>query len=167
MNEDNVKNSRREFVKASGATVGALAAIAAFSGGNKAEAHEVEINAMGPTAEQSQAFLAMDTDGPVVMVNLLKFKLDGGAAEYAKYGAGVSKILKKIGARILFSGEARVCLLGNAEWDAVALVEYPNKMALINMIQTPEYQAIHHHREAGLEGQVNYAVIQNQLLSAE
>ena len=101
------------------------------------------------------------------MVNLLKFKPDGGAAEYAKYGAGVMKLLKKIGARIIFSGQASVCLIGNADWDAVALAEYPNKMALINMVQSAEYQAIHHHREAGLAGQVNYAVIQNKRSSAE
>ena len=120
----------------------------------------IEINAMSPTPEQMEAFLAMEHDGPIVMLNLLKFK-PGGAAEYAKYGVEVQKIFKKIGARIIFSGRPTVALIGNADWDAVALAEYPNKMALINMIQSPEYQAIHHHRENGLAGQVNYAVIQN------
>ena len=33
-------------------------------------------------------------------------------------------------------------------------------MALLQMSQSEEYQAIHHHRAAGLEGQVNYAVVQ-------
>ena len=54
------------------------------------------------------------------------------------------------------------CWIGKADWDAVALVEYPRKEALLEMIAMPEYQAIHHHREAGLEGQVNYAVEQTQ-----
>ncbi len=111
--------------------------------------------------------MSLDHDGPVVMVNLLKFKPDGGAAEYAKYGAAVSQILNKIGARILFSGQARVCLIGKGDWDAVALVEYPNKMALIRMAQSAEYQAIHHHREAGLAGQVNYAVVQSGGLASD
>ncbi len=40
------------------------------------------------------------------------------------------------------------------------LREDPNPMALLQMSQSEEYQAIHHHRAAGLEGQVNYAVVQ-------
>ena len=42
----------------------------------------------------------------------------------------------------------------------VALVQYPRKKTLLQMSMSPEYQAIHHHREAGLQGQINYAVIQ-------
>jgi uncharacterized protein (DUF1330 family) len=121
-----------------------------------------DINALLPTPEQNQAFMALETDGPIVMVNLLKFKPDGGAAEYAKYSAGVTPLLEKVGGRILFSGAAKHCWIGNADWDAVALVEYPAKEALMQMIAMPEYQAIHHHREAGLEGQVNYAVAQTR-----
>ena len=43
----------------------------------------------------------------------------------------------------------------------MALVEYPTPTALFEMVNSDEYQAIHHHREAGLEGQVLYAVLQN------
>jgi uncharacterized protein (DUF1330 family) len=121
-----------------------------------------EINALLPTPEQNQEFMAMESDGPIVMVNLLKFKPNGGAAEYAKYSTGVAPLLEKVGGRVLFSGAAKYCWIGNADWDAVALVEYPHREALMEMIALPEYQAIHHHREAGLEGQVNYAVAQNK-----
>lgn len=119
-----------------------------------------EINAMVPSQEQIKGFLALDHDGPIVMVNLLKFKPDGGREEYAKYAAAIQPILKNIGARVLFSSEAKFCLIGDADWDAVALVEYPRREALMQMSMSPEYQAIHHHREAGLAGQVNYAVVQ-------
>lgn len=119
-----------------------------------------EINAMLPTPEQFRGFLALDHTGPIVMVNLLKFKPDGGREKYAKYAEAIQPILKKIGARMLFSSEARFCLIGQADWDAVALVEYPRKEALYEMTQSPEYQAIHHHREEGLAGQVNYMVVQ-------
>jgi len=121
-----------------------------------------EINALLPTQEQNQDFMALESDGPIVMVNLLKFKADGGAAHYAKYSAGVAPLLEKVGGRVLFSGAAKCCWIGNADWDAVALVEYPKKESLLEMISLPEYQAIHHHREAGLEGQVNYAVAQTK-----
>ena len=166
LKSNSVNKSRRNFLRtASGATLGACAFASTAEATEETKA--IEINAMSPTSEQFQAFLAMKHDGPVVMVNLLKFKPDGGAAEYAKYGAEVTKILKKIGARIIFSGRASVCLIGNADWDAVALAEYPNKMALIKMVQSAEYRAIHHHREAGLAGQVNYAVIQNHRSSSK
>jgi haloalkane dehalogenase len=94
------------------------------------------------------------------MVNLLKFKSHGGEAEYAKYVAGIEPILEKIGAKILFAGRAQFCLIGQAQWDMVALVQYPRKRALLQMSLSPEYQKIHPHREAGLEGQINYAVLQ-------
>ena len=162
MSETNQTKTRRDFIKGTGMAASTIAVAAAF-GGEAARAHEVEINAMGPTPEQMQQFLALP-DGPIVMVNLLKFKPDGGAEEYGKYGQKIRPILESIGARLLFSGEARVCMIGNGDWDTIALVEYPNKMALVEMSRSEEYQAIHHHRAAGLEGQINYAVVQTDTI---
>jgi uncharacterized protein (DUF1330 family) len=34
-------------------------------------------------------------------------------------------------------------------------VEYPNRKALFDMSTSEAYQAISHHRDAGLEGQLN------------
>ena len=119
----------------------------------------IEINAMSPTQEQRKAFLTLP-DKPVVMVNLLKFKPNGGAEEYAKYAAGIQPCLKEVGAKLLFGGQTMSCLIGNGDWDMVALMEYPNPAALMEMVSTPEYQAAHVHREAGLAGQINYAVMQ-------
>ncbi len=158
MSGTNQQKTRRDFIRGTGMAAGTIAVSAAF-GGNTAYAHEVEINAMGPTPEQMREFMSLP-DGPIVMVNLLKFKPDGGAEEYGKYGEKIRPILKRIGARILFSGEAKVCMIGAGDWDMIALVEYPDKMALIQMSRSEEYQAIHHHRAAGLEGQINYAVVQ-------
>lgn len=156
---DTDQETRRTFIAASGVAAGALG-MAAIGGGSSA-AQAVEINAMSPTPEQMGEFMALPDEGPVVMLNLLKFKPDGGATEYAKYGAAVAPILEKFGARVIFSARAEFCLIGNADWDAVAIVEYPRRDALISMVGSEEYQAIAHHREAGLEGQVLYALVQN------
>lgn len=121
----------------------------------------VEINAVLPTPAQMQEFLALP-DSPVLMVNLLKFKPDGGAEEYAKYMTGVRPVLKKFGARIVISGEAATCLIGNGDWDMIALVEYPSPSVFFEMVNSDEYQAVHVHRDAGLKGQVLYAVLQHQ-----
>src|SRR3984885_15410454 len=100
-------------------------------------------NAMLPTPGQMQDFLALPDDQPIVMVNLLKFKPHGGEAEYAKYAAGIQPILEKLGAKILFAGKAEYCLIGKADWDMVALVQYPHKKTLLQMSVSPEYRTIH------------------------
>ena len=151
------RTSRREVLKTTGLATGAAVATSILGSTGEARAHE--INAMGPTPEQVQAFLALPAE-PIVMLNLLKFKPDGGREAYGEYGRKIGPILQKIGARLIFSGEARLCLIGGGDWDRIALVEYPNPMALIQMSRSEEYQAIHHHRAAGLEGQINYAVVQ-------
>ena len=128
--------------------------------GNPIPRHAVEINAMQPTSAQIQAFIALPDDGPIVMLNLLKFKPNGGQTEYGKYSAGVQPLVIKHGGKIVFMGRPEFCFIGNANWDAVALVQYPSKRAFLEMTSSSEYQAIHHHRDAGLEGQVLYALRQ-------
>ncbi len=146
--------NRRDFMT----TAGIAAAASALSGASPAQA--VEINAMQPTPAQIQAFVALPDTSPIVMLNLLKFKADGGQAEYAKYSAGVLPLVAKHGGKVLFMGRGEFCFIGSANWDAVALVQYPSKRAFLEMTSSAEYQAIHHHRDAGLEGQVLYALQQ-------
>ena len=160
MSESKDKKSRRDFIKTSGTAAGAATAMAALGMTGEARAHTVEINAQMPTAEQQQALAALPGDGPVVMLNLLKFKPDGGQAEYMKYAMAVQPLLAKVGAKSIFFGSADLCVIGNADWDMVGLVQYPNKLAPGKMTSTPEYQAIHEHRLNGLEGQVLYAMTQ-------
>ena len=153
--------SRRSFLKTGASAAGGLVLGASVGCSQETQVQVVEINAVLPTPEQMQDFLALP-DGPVLMVNLLKFKPDGGAEEYAKYITGVRPLLQNVGARILISGEAATCLIGNGDWDMIALVEYPSPAAFSQMVGSDEYQAIHNHRGAGLQGQVLYAVLQHQ-----
>ncbi len=157
-NEDN--ESRRSFLKTGASAAGGLVLGASMGCTEENQMKIVEINAVTPTPEQMQTFLALP-EGPVLMLNLLKFKPGGGAEQYAEYIEAVGPLLQKIGAKILIGGKAATCLIGNADWDMIALVEYPRPAALYQMVTSDEYQAIHHHREAGLEGQVLYAVLQN------
>ncbi|MDE0039633.1 MAG: DUF1330 domain-containing protein [Gammaproteobacteria bacterium] len=152
-------HERRDFIRKSGAAVGVAAFATTIGGQSAAAAEVVELNRMGPTPEQIQQFLALP-DRPVVMVNLLKFKDGDGAQEYGKYGEAMQTILKEVGAEIIFSGQCQATLIGGAEWDAVALVRYPNARSLIQMSQLPAYQEAHVHRAEGLEGQINLAVFE-------
>lgn len=125
-------------------------------------------NSLAPTQEQIQGFFDPNATGPIFMLNLLKFKAraqykDGrdseltGAQAYALYGAEVSKILAQQGGGGMFKADVTRLVLGEVEalWDAVAIAMYPNRQAMVTMMQSQEYQAIHHHREAGLAGQLN------------
>jgi uncharacterized protein (DUF1330 family) len=90
-------------------------------------------------------------NAPVTMLNLLRFKPDGGQERYAEYGAAVAPLLEKAGARVVFLGEAASPLLGEGPWDSVLQVEYPTRQAFLEMIASPEYQAIGHLRSEALE----------------
>jgi len=87
---------------------------------------------------------------PVVMLNLLSFKPDGGRERYGEYGDAVAPLLEKVGGRIVFAGEPAAALLGAGSWDLVALVEYPTRQAFLEMIGSAEYQAIGHLRTEAL-----------------
>ena len=120
-----------------------------------------------PNLDALQALAASTESGPVVMLNLLKFQGSEGAASYARYGAAINPILAARGARILYMGRAAELLIGSESWDAIALVEYPSRQAFLDMIASPEYQAIHTHREQGLERTVLYATTPLQGISSK
>ena len=125
-------------------------------------------NSVIPTQEQMEGFMSPGPDGPISMVNLLKFKekavyKDGreteltGQEAYALYSRGVMKTLATVGGKLVFSGDVSRLMLGKVEdlWDTVAIAQYPSRAAMLEMMQLPEYQEISIHREAGLAGQLN------------
>ena len=50
-----------------------------------------------PAADQVAAIRDMAIDGPVTMLNLLRFNPDGGAEAYARYGAAAAPFLEMSG----------------------------------------------------------------------
>ena len=127
------------------------------------------INEVYPTeAKQLAAMREPGPQGPIVMVNLLKFKpraeyRDGrptdltGRDAYMIYGAAVSKLLEQYGGRVVFAGDVTHLTLGKVDelWDEIALAEYPNRAAMVAMSMSQEWRDIAVHREAGLAGQLN------------
>ncbi len=125
-------------------------------------------NETSPRPDVAQAFFADADHGPMVMVNLLKFKdkatyPDGrdpeltGREAYERYGAAVVACLAAVGGHVVYSGPVTGMLLGAVEeqWDTVALAWYPSPQAMLQMVASPDYQAIEIHRYAGLAGQLN------------
>jgi uncharacterized protein (DUF1330 family) len=121
------------------------------------------MSAIVPNPEEFQKFVASPDDGPVVMINLLKFaaQAGGGSATgreaYERYADGATRMIEQQGGRVAWIGRPEHVLIGDASrdrWDLVALVEYPNRRAFIQMVSSAEYQKIHVHREQGLESTV-------------
>ena len=125
-------------------------------------------NALIPNDKQMKEFTEGDINTPIYMVNLLKFKKkavyeDGrktnlsGEEAYAIYGMEVIEHLKKVGGEPIFSGVVSRLMLGEVEelWNWVAVVKYPSRNAMLEMILNPDYLESEKHRSAGLEGQLN------------
>jgi uncharacterized protein (DUF1330 family) len=123
-------------------------------------------NALNPEPDQIRDFVA--TDGPVLMVNLLKFRAkaaypDGrdpelsGEEAYGRYASEMRKLVERTGGRFVLGARVEGLLLGRVEslWDTVGIVEYPSAKTLVEIASSPEFREIEVHREAGLEGQLN------------
>ena len=110
-----------------------------------------------PEEDTRAEFLENDDGGPFVMVNFLKFKPGGGSREYGKYGSAFAKLIEKHGGRFIYNGRVAQKFVGDEDWHAVALVHYPSRKAFVELTTSPEYMAIHPHREDGLEKTLVYA----------
>lgn len=110
-------------------------------------------SSLEPTRDQMAALAARPADAPVVMINLLKFRADGGRQSYARYGQEVAPHLQRVGGTVLYAGSAPTQVIGDREkpWDAILVVEYPSPAAFIDMVTNEDYLEIHEHRAAALE----------------
>jgi uncharacterized protein (DUF1330 family) len=107
--------------------------------------------------DQLDAFQARKDEGPVRMLNLLKFKPDGGFQLYMQYAEATGPLLEKVGASIVYSGRPAELLIGKEDWDLLAIVEYPTRNAFLQMVGSSAYQAIEHLRHDALVRSVLYA----------
>jgi len=125
-------------------------------------------NKVHPSKSQLEGFLEPGQEGPIYMVNMLRFREsasyeDGracdltGAQAYAIYGRAVANLVRDLGGKMVFSGAVSRLMLGEVEdlWDQVAIVMYPSRAAMLDMVMSDAYAEIAVHRDAGLQGQLN------------
>ena len=114
-----------------------------------------------PTGQDLKRFLAEDPGGPVVMLNLLRYAGEDGAASYAQYAEKIVPFLDRVGAELVYIGDTSTTLVApeSHEWDAVLLVRYPSREAFSRMVADPEYQQITGLRTRGLEAAVLQATV--------
>ena len=131
------------------------------------------INEIKPhNKEQLDGMMADGPEGPISMVNLLKFKdkakyEDGretnlsGYDAYQLYATEVVKLLPQYNGKAIFSGDVSFLSLGQVEdlWDEVVIVSYSNRKDLFAMSTSKEWREISVHRTAGLAGQLNIETV--------
>ena len=119
--------------------------------------------ALYPKPEQLMAMRESKTEGPVVMVNLLRFRDRAEAPDenlsgydaYQLYAKEMKKFVESKGGRFLWGGrlDEQVVGEGGEIFHLIGLVEYPSRAAFFKIATDPHVQAIGVHRSAGLEGQ--------------
>ncbi|MEV0135837.1 DUF1330 domain-containing protein [Dactylosporangium sp. NPDC050688] len=111
--------------------------------------------AVDPTGAALAEFLAAGDgdDGPIVMLNLLRFA-DGGREQYQQYAQAFrATVAARYGVEVLYAGNGLPALVAEPgqQWDAVLLVRYPSRRAFSRMVADPQYQQITHLRSGALQ----------------
>jgi uncharacterized protein (DUF1330 family) len=123
--------------------------------------------AIVPSPKQIQTMMEKGPQGPMVMVNLLKYRAKAaygnhaeakdnlsGREAYQRYGMVAMQHVMKRGGSVVWGGPEKFVMVGEDagnDWDDIVCVRYPSREAFLNMTMDPEYLAAHYHREAGLE----------------
>lgn len=118
------------------------------------------LNTIDPTKESIKALASeYPKDTPVTMLNIIKFKekADGsdesGMEAYKRYGENAASHVKAAGGKIIFAGEVKNTVIGDMidQPHQVLLIEYPSVSHFLNMVMSPEYQALSKDRTIALE----------------
>ena len=122
--------------------------------------------AIDPTGAQVRAIRDHGPDGPIVMLNLLKFHAEArypegsglagtGAEAYARYQHNFTVSVGEISqAQIVFDGPVQRTFIGapaDGDWDRMLIVRYPSRQHFLAMMADPAYKDGLIHRYAALE----------------
>ena len=127
-------------------------------------------SAIAPDAAAIAVFGQANQDAPFAMLNLNQFRAQaapppGDAADagstgeeaYERYARTALWQVMRRGGRLLFAGEPIGMVVGleghplGQRWSQVALVFYPSRRHMRDMLADPDYRAAVPHRVAGLE----------------
>lgn len=126
-------------------------------------------SSIDPTRDQVRNLRDHGRDGPVVMMNLLKFRKTAnyspdagmascsGKAAYDRYQHAFTVAVGAISqAEVLYDGPCEQVFIGQAgtdatNWDKLLLVRYPSRQHFLAVMADDSYRDALVHRYAGLE----------------
>jgi uncharacterized protein (DUF1330 family) len=100
-----------------------------------------------------EKLLAEASAGPIYMLNLLRFRPDGGEERYMSYISETNFARDEYGAELIYfarGGNALVAADEGQQWDMAGVVRYPSMQHFVNMVRDPRFQAKEHLRTEGL-----------------
>lgn len=113
-----------------------------------------------PNFEWFMAINSRTDDGPVHMINLMKYHeraqyadgSDGGVSgKEADDRYAPVAVLREIGARVVLHADVDSQLDGTPTWDRIGIVEYPSRAEFLAMQQRPDFAKKHEHKAAGMK----------------
>lgn len=101
---------------------------------------------------------APEDDGPIYMVNLMKYhevaQYEGGGEQISGREAddryNPANVLSKIGATIVFVADVLKTHVGDEDWDRIAIVRYATRRSFIDMQRRDDFGEKHKHKAAGM-----------------
>jgi uncharacterized protein (DUF1330 family) len=108
-----------------------------------------------PSPEQLAEVASLDRGAsePVVMLNLNRYRANGGREAYARYAEVALRVLDRVGGRILWAAPAIGTVIGDDSdrYDEVIAVWYPSLAAFMELATDSELHSARGHRLDGLE----------------
>lgn len=122
-----------------------------------------------PTGDQIRKLRDQGPEGPIVMVNLLKFREQAvyppdsaepqrsGREAYYLYEHAFTVTVQEVGqAQVIYRGPVNQIFIGRmddpaADWDDALIVRYPSRQHFLAMLADTRYRDALVHRYAGLE----------------
>lgn len=97
--------------------------------------------AIDPSRESFERFMTAGGEGPLVMLNLLRFADRSG---YEAYLRAAAPFIAKVGGEVVYAGIGGDALIAEAgqAWDAVLLVRYPSREAFAAMVADRDYREV-------------------------
>ena len=97
-----------------------------------------------------EALAKSPNEGPVAMLNLVKYR---NHEAYAEYGKLTGKLVAEHGGRLLWAGTVAEVALdegGDTDWDFAAIVLYPSRQAFIDLVTSEQYLDANEVRRRGI-----------------
>jgi uncharacterized protein (DUF1330 family) len=92
--------------------------------------HETELGAIAARLMSPRA-----DEGPIMMLNLLKFVPDGESV-YLEYSEANAPLFERFGVELIVAATVGEAIVGRDHWDQMTLVRYPTRRAFIDMLNT-------------------------------
>jgi uncharacterized protein (DUF1330 family) len=150
----------------------------ADSDAQDSDAQTMSARYLEPSPEGGQALMSRQIDGPVVMLNLLRFRKVAdysatpklapstpisGEEAYQLYMQHAKPYVEQSGGELVFLGKGGPHLIGPSDerWDVVLLVRQPSVAAFMAFASNPAYLSGLGHRTAALDDSRLLPLVEN------